>query len=1334
MLIISFHCAVDLVVSNLFFVSSTSIIDGSQPTQHPSIVGSSSSSDERTDLPMREIFLEARGPRRFGIRFTRSAPSEAGCQCDTSSRCSTIALLCCIVALLRVVHCLPCCCVPLVCWSMGLSIGLGGPTRSFQTLPEGAPREEFADDGVTTLQPRRTGAPHLALAISADLKALITVYYHDLVDSEGSTVVRQAEMHVQVSMLSAPLGTDTPTPTIHRIRLDATATTTDHTKMMACISSDDKHLACCLSCGSVVVFRLQRPRSTKSLLPPLPEWVQPSPDPPRALVAQQPTVLSLSSVTFLEDWIGDHLVLATRDGSIHVYSYRHKSTHDVPEAKDDATSVRSFRLPILCDNEVRIQQIHHTEEQRYMTTTEAFCISMADVVSTAMLHNSHLATLQRSGVVSVWNVHQSLSKPRLVSSFAPTYNDLCEAATFVLGEPSAMRTSHRGGFSLEYDVRTHSLLIASFVQRGTDRFPYVAVWSWMDNVAGWRMISDRPLNVDEAFLSRFMVSRDHDGSLVHIHSTGSVIHATSWTYGALSPSPSLRGASPTLSSVLLTSRSVAFTVSSDPRTQHTMELSFAEAPLPFDYVSACGRPRLAAIGSQGGSSIAVASRRGFCCLQVRNNSPLSEFQGDAKHQFRKCRNAFQWFRFRRTAEEQSFRVHSMTWWEGDGTDGTSDLLVAIVEPLPNETPSDPRQFLSCWAPQELEISSQLLQSAVQMSGGEHPLGVPLPAKFRASRVEILPTSGLDPSERSATALIVGRGGMVAMALQLTYNLAPEGRVRSKNVSAGKSISDPDIFLASRQGATITIGSCRPHGDLGSLSVVLGEGSSRHCVGRGDDTEAPTAQRWLSFRDNKSIVWAIRQYDGSLSSWKPAADECPVNAADELPVNGDKLQSSCLDAEENDSATGYMSSIGTLSDLLHIAPQPLQSDLLVGCSPRSNFGCSVRANQASEPGIMGVPLLRLTSCVVGPPMYAPVLSQILTSRSLSSGPSLRDLGCTHLETLALSVESCLFRLIEEASDSDTARDKERVMGALDAVAEVFAPVVYASMVSDVGRRVEPSCLPTLWQLQSSRGGGFSPTVFTQTLLAAGALHSAVACLPLLEDTATNESACASILRGALDELRRYPFECGFRTCNDELRVVTALFRYSMKFGTTMDSRRSDANGGMDVESDDDESVVPNGTGLSIFCGLGRILGRRKNEQEVAIRAQARGFVAHSLEAPPPRRCPSLLEVLAECIATSAPTDGGWRFVSQLAVALLPHIESVSSDDMDDAWNGLWNHEARVMNENTAELDEIEAEAMESLLDLCLFLLSKVPIGRVHEDLVSVCVTVASLVNRENGGSS
>ena len=164
-----------------------------------------------------------------------------------------------------------------------------------------------------------------------------------------------------------------------------------------------------------------------------------------------------------------------------------------------------------------------------------------------------------------------------------------------------------------------------------------------------------------------------------------------------------------------------------------------ESLVPSGYIAAHGSVTLGAIGRRLGRSIAAAASRGVCILD------LAKFRGSSGHRASMnmegtysahqrhspcvsgslCTDSNEvpggmknvhpkWRVFRSEAEESSFRVEAMGWWErstlnDDGLEASEitseDMLIAVVQYLPsdlsvpskNEHDDGNQLYLVCWS-------------------------------------------------------------------------------------------------------------------------------------------------------------------------------------------------------------------------------------------------------------------------------------------------------------------------------------------------------------------------------------------------------------------------------------------------------------------------------------------------------------------------------------------------------------------------------------------------------------------------------------------------------------
>lgn len=113
-----------------------------------------------------------------------------------------------------------------------------------------------------------------------------------------------------------------------------------------------------------------------------------------------------------------------------------------------------------------------------------------------------------------------------------------------------------------------------------------------------------------------------------------------------------------------------------------VSIEWAESRVPPTYVASNGPCQIAAVGKDFGRSIAVASSRGLCVLDLSRGQQLEPGRFGSTNQ------SPRWKLFSNINDEHSFRVLSMTWWETTN----QDFLLAVVKYKFNDA-----LWLACWS-------------------------------------------------------------------------------------------------------------------------------------------------------------------------------------------------------------------------------------------------------------------------------------------------------------------------------------------------------------------------------------------------------------------------------------------------------------------------------------------------------------------------------------------------------------------------------------------------------------------------------------------------------------
>ena len=147
---------------------------------------------------------------------------------------------------------------------------------------------------------------------------------------------------------------------------------------------------------------------------------------------------------------------------------------------------------------------------------------------------------------------------------------------------------------------------------------------------------------------------------------------------------------------------ITYPLMSQPLATSDVSLRWEESKIPSSYIAANGPCRIATIGKDKGRSIAVASSRGLCILDLsRTLWQASELGGNeiatpcvkndsdmGTSTSQPATLCPQWKLFRNINDEQQFRVVSFLWWEST----TDDFILAVVQYVTSDVP-----HLVCWS-------------------------------------------------------------------------------------------------------------------------------------------------------------------------------------------------------------------------------------------------------------------------------------------------------------------------------------------------------------------------------------------------------------------------------------------------------------------------------------------------------------------------------------------------------------------------------------------------------------------------------------------------------------
>ncbi|KAL7473397.1 hypothetical protein ACHAXS_013849 [Conticribra weissflogii] len=344
-------------------------------------------------------------------------------------------------------------------------------------------------------------------------------------------------------------------------------------------------------------------------------------------------------------------------------------------------------------------------------------------------------------------------------------------------------SQYESSMSISYHLGTDCLAISSSIvknetsPRRLKSRPFVCLWDWKRCARGLTLISSTPLEKklslkNTAYLSLLHLGNDNINGLSAVQILEKVwngvrqLRKIVFNLGTLSPpyvESSLGVDQP--AAIILQHDSITFPAFGKSNTIDTT-IQWEESRIPPSYISTNGPCRLAVIGKDCGKSIAVASSRGLCILDLsrvayRNDFPVKNDRSEPCVEGNMCTESElnvtsfpRWKLFNGIRGEQSFRVVGMVWWERGAVgstkgDSPDDLLLAVIKYLDGE----PTQHLVCWSRKHLGFGQdQLLQDASDFlkenNFGVYDLGsrpgIPLPFGFRVDSISIV----RDPSETS----------------------------------------------------------------------------------------------------------------------------------------------------------------------------------------------------------------------------------------------------------------------------------------------------------------------------------------------------------------------------------------------------------------------------------------------------------------------------------------------------------------------------------------------------------------------------------------------------------
>jgi len=635
--------------------------------------------------------------------------------------------------------------------------------------------------------------------------------------------------------------------------------------------------------------------------------------------------------------------------------------------------------------------------------TYAEWISASYLAVLVLQDTGTIAHSSRSSKVQVWGIDGDGSS--CVSTWDMSIDRLIENAhsTFAIDNVEAQREIVPGPShtALHYDTYSDCLSISVSLAE-TDREsgmahlrPFVCVWSWKCNVEGIVVVAAK--SIQNYVLSDLLFCTDSTGTrkLAHL-----IIGCSDTSERTLTMRKEIYSASLLSSShsenrrarvqrtnyLMVGSTSVSYPYVSRSSAKGDFDVEWQEAQIPFDYLQSRGSPLVAAIGERMGKSVAVASSCGFCsllCGDKLSTDNYSRLRGE-----RSLKQTYmppRWYRFGNTAEEGSFRVVAMSWWEGtcvaDDEDAVSDdILVCLIE---IEAGKDAGYYLSCWAQRSFDLNHQLLHDGRSSLRG---WGARLPHSFYPTSLDLFgnPRTVTSISDRKAVVMLSDRSPstsfqVIQLSLESAKINASESYreslpffVRAHRCSSSAIGSPADLFIAGASFAfdlasddiqsgteanyVATLGVIRAAG--GGVDALAVSGSSISAVGQVvavdvDRRRSELSRYWYAdFIESRQLnnaaepldfcVWSLQLASGKLVCWSVPIVRClrDIDFLLEQPAGDSHLSvvhPMCM-------ILGYTSSAGNSSTWMQQPSMGPRRVFSLGHVPRSLFGCILGSGQ------------------------------------------------------------------------------------------------------------------------------------------------------------------------------------------------------------------------------------------------------------------------------------------------------------------------------------------------------------------------------------------------------
>ena len=317
-----------------------------------------------------------------------------------------------------------------------------------------------------------------------------------------------------------------------------------------------------------------------------------------------------------------------------------------------------------------------------------------------------------------------------------------------------------------------------------------------------------------------------------------------------------------------------------------------------------------------------------------------------------------------------------------------------------------------------------------------------------------------------------------------------------------------------------------------------------------------------------FVWAFELTDGTVFCWCASSElGLHLKSSSGVPNNKTRPRAktvfeapSYIKIEGEDNIyMGTVSLVGNSTMWMQDCVNQNRPDILIGCVPYNNYGCTMRVGQGSKTLHRMVPedfdysvfpssyldhdLLGPSDTVLTTPAFVVALVHFLLSKAYAFVDH-RDVQHNHhfdkffqQYTLAMrsdqfedpfsnTLKILILRFVEMiASNSTVSKSTEKVLASLlyrDVVIlarESLFSTKFANLLVGLGRQVEASCVPHLFPVPIHDSNTMGDTVedLLGSILQQGSLLNALSILPLLSSKSLSLETCKSLLQHCCESL-------------------------------------------------------------------------------------------------------------------------------------------------------------------------------------------------------------------------